>query len=101
LTLSVYHYSESFPRKETYCLTPQLRRAVISVPANIAEGFKKKGKPDKMRYLNIAQGSLEEVKYYLILAEDLGYGKTDKLDADLDIVAKMLESYINAIRKSL
>ncbi|MBI4725837.1 four helix bundle protein [candidate division TA06 bacterium] len=82
-------------------MIPQLRRAVISVPANIAEGFKKKSKPDKVRYMNISQGSLEEVRYYLILAADLGYGNSDKLSDDLDIVSKMLEGYMSSIRKSI
>ena len=71
--LSVYRQSASFPEYEIYGVTSQLRRAAVSVPANIAEGFKKKTKPDKAKYMNIAQGSLEESRYYLILAEDLGY----------------------------
>jgi len=101
LVLAVYRYSDNFPGKEMYCLIPQLRRAAISVPANIAEGFKKKSKPDKIRYMNISQGSLEEVRYYLILAADLGYGNSDKLNDDLDIVSKMLEGYMSSIRKSM
>ncbi len=101
LVLKIYKYADNFPGKEIYCLVPQLRRAVISVPANIAEGFKKKGKPDKVRYLNIAQGSLEEVRYYLILAADLGYGNSENLINELDIVSKMLEAYMSTIRKSI
>jgi four helix bundle protein len=101
LVLAVYRYSDNFPGKEMYCLIPQLRRAAISVPANIAEGFKKKSKPDKVRYMNISQGSLEEVRYYLILAADLGYGNSDKLSDDLNIVSKMLEGYMSSIRKSI
>jgi four helix bundle protein len=50
-----------------------MRRAAASVPANIAEGFKKRSRPDKARVLNIAQASLEELRYYFILARDLGY----------------------------
>jgi four helix bundle protein len=65
--LSVYRLSESFPKKEVYGLTSQLRKAAISIAANIAEGFKKKTKPEKTKFLNIAQGSLEECRYYLIL----------------------------------
>jgi four helix bundle protein len=101
LVLAVYRYSDNFPGKEMYCLIPQLRRAAISVPANIAEGFKKKSKTDKVRYMNISQGSLEEVRYYLILAADLGYGNSDKLSDDLNIVSKMLEGYMSSIRKSI
>lgn len=67
--LSIYCSSVNFPKKELYGLTSQLRRAAISIPANIAEGFKKKGKPDKKdkyRFMNIAQGSVEECRYYCI-----------------------------------
>ncbi len=63
--LSIYHLSGNFPKNETYGLTSQIRRAAVSVPANIAEGFKKRTKPDKARYMNIAQASLEECRYYL------------------------------------
>lgn len=66
--LSTYHFSSNFPKTEIYGLTSQFRRAAISIPANIAEGFKKKTSPDKLRFMNIAQGSLEECRYYLILA---------------------------------
>jgi four helix bundle protein len=63
--LSAYTYSKGFPDNERYGLTSQLRRAAVSIPANIAEGFKRKTKADKARMLNIAQGSLEECQYYL------------------------------------
>jgi four helix bundle protein len=62
--LEVYRYSAEFPRSELYGLSAQLRRAAVSVPANIAEGFRRRGKPDKARFMNIAQGSLEECRYY-------------------------------------
>ena len=95
--LSAYRLSESFPKPETYGLTSQLRRAAVSIPANIAEGFKKTGRADKARFMNIAQGSLEECRYYLILAADLGYGKTKELDSQLDEIGRMLCSYAAAI----
>ena len=72
-------------------------RAAISVPANIAEGFKKKGKADKARFLNIAQGSLEECRYYFILANDLNYGDSSKLLFQLDEASKLLDSYSRTI----
>lgn len=77
--LEVYRMSAVFPKEEIYGLTSQLRRAAVSVPANIAEGFMKQSKADKARFLNIAQGSLEEAGYYLILADDLGYAQTQEL----------------------
>jgi four helix bundle protein len=91
--LGVYHLTENFPRTEIYGLTSQLRRAAVSVPANIAEGFKKRGRADKVRFLNIAQGSLEECRYYLILAKDLNYGDTTQLHPLLEEVSKLLAAY--------
>ena len=70
--LKIYRYSENFPKHELFGLVSQLRRAAVSVPANFAEGFKKIGLNDKLRFYNIAQGSLEECRYYLILSSDLG-----------------------------
>jgi four helix bundle protein len=95
--LDAYRLSDKFPQKEVYGLTSQLRRAAISIPANIAEGFKKKGVADKARFMNIAQGSLEEVRYYLILAKDLEYADTENLQLQFDEVGKLLGAYCNAI----
>ncbi|PYV41726.1 MAG: four helix bundle protein, partial [Acidobacteria bacterium] len=83
-----------------YSLTSQFRRAAISTPANIAEGFKKRSKADKCRFFNIAQGSLEECRYYLILARDLGYGESDALMTSLEEVSKLLEGYSNSVSQS-
>jgi four helix bundle protein len=91
--LGVYQLTESFPRKEIFGLTAQIRRASISIPANIAEGFKKRGRADKVRFLNIAQGSLEECRYYLILTKDLHYGDVSQLYVQLEEVSKLLEAY--------
>ena len=98
--LSVYHLTESFPKSELYGLTLQLRRAAVSIPANIAEGFKKKGKADKARFMNIAQGSIEECRYYLILVRDLKYGDIASLQAQLEEASKLLEAYTSAIVES-
>lgn len=77
--LATYKFTSTFPKEEQYSLTSQFRRAAISVAANIAEGFKKRGEKDKGRFLNIAQGSLEECKYYSILSKDLEYGNSDQI----------------------
>src|SRR5262245_51896615 len=95
--LEVYRFSEEFPKHEMFGLRSQLRRAAVSVPANIAEGFKKKSRTDKARYYNISQGSLEECRYYLILAGDLGYGDICNLRTALQEVSRMLEAYIKAV----
>jgi four helix bundle protein len=66
--LAVYPFTAAFPKSETYGLALQLRRAAVSIAANIAEGFRRRGKADKARFLNMAEGSLEECRYYLILS---------------------------------
>ena len=74
------------------------------IPANIAEGYKKKGKPDKLRFFNIAQGSLEECRYYIILSRDLNYisdKDAKELTSELIEVSVLLNSYCNAIAQSL
>jgi len=91
--LTVYRLTERFPKHELFGLTSQLRRAAVSVPANFAEGFKKNEHADKARFYNIAQGSLEECRYYMILARDLGYGNTTSLLKALEEVSRMLEAY--------
>ena len=100
LVLAVYRLSRTFPRSETYGLSSQFRRASVSIAANIAEGFRKRGKADKLRFLNIAQGSLEESRYYLILTRDLGYGDVSELEPVLVEVSKLLEAYSQAILNS-
>lgn len=97
LTLKVYEVSKSFPKEELYGLTSQLKRASISVAANIAEGFKKRGKADKLRFLNIAQGSLSETECYLVLVKDLTYADTALLMQDADEVGRVLEGYMKKI----
>lgn len=98
--LAVYTFTAGFPRQETYGLALQMRRAAVSIPANIAEGFRRRGKADKARFMNVAEGSVEECKYFLILASDLGYGDTTGLSALLDEVSRMLSAYASAILAS-
>jgi four helix bundle protein len=92
-----YQVSSCFPSNELYGLTSQFRRAAVSIPANIAEGFKRKTKADKARYMNIAQASLEECRYYLILIKDLGYYDTSELMSLLEEISKLLDSYASSI----
>lgn len=95
--LLVYHLTAAFPRAETYGLAVQMRRAAVLIPANISEGFVKRGRQDKARFMNIAEGSLEESCYYLILVRDLGYGNTDLLMSKLDEVGRLLGAYLRAV----
>ena len=95
--LSVYSFTAAFPKTEIYGLTSQFRRAAVSIPANIAEGFKKRTKPDKAKFFNIAQGSSEECRYYLILSNDLNFGDTAALINQHEEVSKLLESYLYSL----
>jgi four helix bundle protein len=95
--LGVYRFTERFPGHELFGLTSQLRRAAVSVPANFAEGFKKRGHADKIRFYNIAQGSLEECRYYFILARDLNYGDSTALKKGAEETSKMLDSYMRSL----
>lgn len=98
--LAVYEASQAFPKEERYGLTSQFRRAAVSVPANIAEGFRKQSKTDKARFLNIAEGSLEKCRYYVILASDLGYCERSALWDSSEEVARLLNGYRSAILAS-
>lgn len=95
--LAVYRLSGQFPKHELFGLTSQLRRAAISVPANFAEGFKKRGQADRLRFYNMAQGSLEECRYYFILARDLHYADPRQLIKVSEVISKMLDSYMQSI----
>ena len=95
--LSVYRLTRGFPKEETYGLTSQFRRAAVSIAANIAEGFRKRGQADKLRYYNIAQGSIEECRYYLILARDLEYGDGTGALFQLQETSRLLVSYCRQI----
>ena len=95
--LEIYRFTREFPAEERFGLISQIRRAAVSVPANIAEGFPKRGTNDKTRFFNIAQGPLEEVHYYLILAKDLSYGDNAKLLTLYDEVGRLLNGYASAI----
>ena len=101
LALNVYRATSRFPRTEQYGLAVQMQQAAVSIPANIAEGFGRASKLEKRRFLNIAQGSLEELRYYLILANDLGYSLPPSLSIDVDEVGRMLEAYRRRISPAL
>ena len=91
--LAIYQKTAGFPRTEIYGLTSQIRRAAVSIPANIAEGFKRRGKSDKARFLNMAQSSLEETRYYLVLAKDLRFVADDELIVQIEEVSRLLNAY--------
>lgn len=96
LALSIYRISSLFPAQEQFNLTSQIRRCAVSIPSNIAEGFARKSLNDSKRFYIIAEGSLEELRYQLLLANDLGYIKNDQfndLDQKAEEVGKLLGSW--------
>ena len=100
LVLSVYKATKRYPKDELYGLVSQMRRASVSVPANIAEGFKKRTLAEKSRYLTIAHSSLAEVRYYLILSKDLEYCNTEVMKEQVEEVSKLLTLYRAKIKNS-
>jgi len=102
LTLEIYKIVAIFPRYEEFGLSSQLRRCSVSVPSNIAEGFKRKSRNDSLHFYNMAEGSLEELKYQTLLSKDLGYIKEEKLVLLNDLseeVSKLLCGWIKSQAK--
>ena len=100
LAKAVYKLTEKFPRQETYALADQIRRAVVSVPSNIAEGQARKALGDFRRFLHISLGSLAEVDTQLILAQEFGYlSKEDVeiMDSQIQGLRKKLYALINSL----
>ena len=93
LTLDLYRLTASFPEEERFGVVSQLRRAAASVPTNIAEGAKRTGAQDYARFLNIAEGSLSETEYLVMLSRDLGYLRLDeatRLLVEIEAITRML-----------
>lgn len=101
-TLDLYRVTAGFPKPELYRLVSQLRRAAVSIEANIAEGCGKKTSPDLARFLQIAFGSANETDCELLIARDLGYLKEDayrRLTKQLGSIKRMLASFIATIEE--
>ena len=100
LVLMVYRATKEFPSDERFGLVSQMRRAAVSIPANIAEGFKRRGISDKIRFYNISEGSLEELKYFFILSQDLEYiSSHDDLMAQAETVGRLLNGLIASTQR--
>lgn len=96
----VYIVTKRYPDDEKFGLTSQFRRAAVSIAANIAEGYKRLGKDDKLRFLNYSQGSLEECRCYIILSMDIGYlsaAEASEMINEVEETSKLLNGYCNAI----
>lgn len=100
LTLEIYRLTALFPKTETYGLVSQLRRAVSSIPTNIAEGMGRASTKDFIRFLMHSRGSSQEVLYQILLAKDLGYIQED-VHATLSVRLNGLAAGINAHIASL
>jgi len=99
LVLDVYKFTATLPNEEKYGIVSQMRRAAVSVPANIAEGFKRRGRNDKAHFYNISQSSLEELRYYFILVNDLEYDVDfNGLNDRIDVVGRMLSNLIKCVK---
>ena len=101
LVIEVYKLTKNFPDDERFGLISQMRRASVSVAANIVEGFKRRGARDKINFYNISQSSLSELRYYLILSEDLKYSpKLETLEFLCEEISKMLHGLIVSIESN-
>ena len=99
--LAFYKTKKYFPEDEKFALVPQFQRAAVSIAANIAEGYRKLSKADKLRFFNIAQGSLEECRYYIILSHDVGYYSqkvANEMWAKLEETSTVLNAYCVAVK---
>lgn len=101
LMLEVYEITRLFPKEETYGLAQQLRRAVVSVPSNIAEGSSRRSTQEFLRFLNIATGSLAEIETQITAARMLGY-LADNLEAELlekcDEVSRIIQGLYDSLQ---
>ena len=100
--LLTYKVTRQFPDFEKYGLSSQFQRAAVSIIANIAEGYKKLSKADKLRFMNISQGSLEECRCYIMLSKDLGYISEDEFQSltfSIDGASFYLNAYCKAIKE--
>ena len=101
--LEVYRVTKQFPEDERYGLTSQFRRAAVSIAANICEGYKKLSKADKLRFMKIAQASLEECRYYIILSRDIeciNQPTHDSLEYLINGTSWKLNGYAEGISKN-
>ena len=101
LTLAVYRATDDFPDRERFGVVSQVRRSAASIPANIAEGFGRRTTRELLQSLAIANGSLEETRYFLLLSRDLGYLKPpdyERLRQQLRSVAQMLAALARSLR---
>jgi len=104
LTLELYRVSQRFPREEMYGITSQLRRAAVSIGANLAEGCGRRTSSELARFVRIATGSASELDYHILLSRDLGFMAADEFataSSALTEVRKMLTSFLNSVEEQI
>src|SRR5215470_13014635 len=104
LVLNLYRVTGSFPKEERFGVVSQLRRAAFSIPANIAEGFGRRSTEELLQSLAIANGSLEETRYFVLLSCDLGYvtkQQLNDLDEQLNAVAQMISALTRSLKSRI
>ncbi|MCL5269967.1 MAG: four helix bundle protein [bacterium] len=99
LVLRIYAITRSFPKEELFCLTPQIRRAAVSIPSNIVEGCARESKNEYVHFLDVAYASCCEVCYQVSLAHRLDYiPEVDGLNDACQETAKVLNALIRSLR---
>jgi four helix bundle protein len=104
LTLELYRVSQRFPREEIYGIMGQLRRAAVSIGANLAEGCGRRTSTELARFVRIALGSASELDYHFLLSRDLGFTAAEEFtsaSAALTEVRKMLTSFLNSVEAQI
>jgi four helix bundle protein len=100
LVLLTYKALENFPKKETFALCDQIRRCAISISANIAEGFSRRGKKEKAQFYYVSKGSLTELENHFLIAKDVGYinlKQLENLQSQMNIVGRLLTGLIRSV----
>ncbi|MEK7461197.1 MAG: four helix bundle protein [Patescibacteria group bacterium] len=101
LVIKIYQITASFPKEEIFGLTSQIRRAAVSIPANIIEGWARQTVKEQIQFLYIARGSLTEVCYYLELCQTLGYidsAREVELKSQTDSIGKLIHGFIRGLK---
>ena len=99
LVLDIYKTTKDFPKDEIFILVSQIRRAAVSIPANIVEGYRRKSLKDSVNFYYIANASLEELRYHMLLSKDLKYLediKYEKLELQMNEVSKILNGWLKS-----
>jgi four helix bundle protein len=96
----IYNLTKTFPKEEIYCIVSQIRRAAVSIPANIAEGCARKSTKEYIQFLYVSMGSAAELETHMIISSNLGYiakNECEKLQTSLEEIIRMLSGLIKSL----